>query len=62
MNIPPTILPRVTYSNTGEDFSGVHSHLDQIIPAAQHRLLGHRLRRDRDRVHGFRSQFVRELP
>lgn len=40
MNIPPTILPRVTYSNTGEDFSGVHSHLDQIIPAAQHRLLG----------------------
>jgi 1-pyrroline-5-carboxylate dehydrogenase len=33
-------LPRVTYSNTGEDFSGVHSHLDAIIPDAEARLLG----------------------
>ena len=29
-------LPRVTYSNTGEDFSGVHAHLDEIIPDAWH--------------------------
>jgi len=33
-------LPRVTYSNTGEDFSGVHAHLDEIIPATEARLLG----------------------
>jgi 1-pyrroline-5-carboxylate dehydrogenase len=33
-------LPRVTYSNTGEDFSGVHAHLDSIIPEAEARLLG----------------------
>jgi 1-pyrroline-5-carboxylate dehydrogenase len=33
-------LPRVTYSNTGEDFSGVHAHLDDIIPEAEARLLG----------------------
>ena len=33
-------LPRVTYSNTGEDFSGVHAHLDAIIPATEARLLG----------------------
>ena len=33
-------LPRVTYSNTGEDFSGVHAYLDEIIPAAEARLLG----------------------
>jgi 1-pyrroline-5-carboxylate dehydrogenase len=33
-------LPRVTYSNTGEDFSGVHAHLDTIIPDAEPRLLG----------------------
>ena len=33
-------LPRVTYSNTGEDFSGVHAHLDEFIPAAEARLLG----------------------
>ena len=33
-------LPRVTYSNTGEDFSGVHAYLDEIIPAAETRLLG----------------------
>jgi len=33
-------LPRVTYSNTGEDFSGVHAHLDSIIPEIEARLLG----------------------
>ena len=33
-------LPRVTYSNTGEDFSGVHAHLDEIIPEVEARLLG----------------------
>ena len=33
-------LPRVTYSNTGEDFSGVHAHLDTIIPEVETRLLG----------------------
>ncbi|WP_294121524.1 aldehyde dehydrogenase family protein [Sphingomonas sp.] len=35
-----TDLPRVTYSNTGEDFSGVHAHLDAIIPEVEARLLG----------------------
>lgn len=40
MNIQPTNLPRVTYSNTGEDFSGVHAHLDEIMPQTQKRLLG----------------------
>ena len=35
-----TNLPRVTYSNTGEDFSGVHAHLDEIIPEVEARLLG----------------------
>jgi len=35
-----TNLPRVTYSNTGEDFSGVHAHLDEIIPQVEARLLG----------------------
>jgi 1-pyrroline-5-carboxylate dehydrogenase len=33
-------LPRVTYSNTGEDFSGVHAHLDVIMADAEARLLG----------------------
>jgi 1-pyrroline-5-carboxylate dehydrogenase len=33
-------LPRVTYSNTGEDFSGVHAHLDAILPDVEARLLG----------------------
>ena len=33
-----TNLPRVTYSNTGEDFSGVHAHLDAIIPDVEARL------------------------
>jgi len=37
-----TDLPRVTYSNTGEDFSGVHAHLDAIIPDVEARLLGKR--------------------
>jgi 1-pyrroline-5-carboxylate dehydrogenase len=40
MTAAPTNLPRVTYSNTGEDFSGVHAHLDEIIPEADARLLG----------------------
>ncbi len=33
-------LPRVTYSNIGEDFSGVHAHLDAIMPDTEARLLG----------------------
>jgi 1-pyrroline-5-carboxylate dehydrogenase len=33
-------LTRVTYSNTGEDFSGVHAHLDSIMPEVEARLLG----------------------
>jgi len=33
-------LPRVTYSNTGEDFSGVHAYLDELIPDASNRILG----------------------
>jgi 1-pyrroline-5-carboxylate dehydrogenase len=33
-------LPRVTYSNTGEDFSGVHGYLDKIMPDVEARLLG----------------------
>ena len=33
-------LPRVTYSNTGEDFSGVHAHLDEVIPAVEAREFG----------------------
>ena len=40
MTVPPTNLPRVTYSNTGEDFSGVHAHLDELIPEAEARLMG----------------------
>ena len=40
MTVQPTNLPRVTYSNTGEDFSGVHAHLDDFIPDAEARLLG----------------------
>ncbi len=35
-------LPRVTYSNVGEDFSGVHAYLDTVIPEAEERLLGKR--------------------
>ena len=33
-------LPRVTYSNTGEHFSGVHAYLDAAIPEVEARLLG----------------------
>jgi 1-pyrroline-5-carboxylate dehydrogenase len=40
MNVQPTNLPRVTYSNIGEDFAGVHAFLDELIPAAEGRLLG----------------------
>jgi len=40
MTVQPTNLPRVTYSNTGEDFSGVHAYLDEVIPDAEARLLG----------------------
>ncbi|HKC03296.1 MAG TPA: aldehyde dehydrogenase family protein [Sphingomicrobium sp.] len=42
MTIQATNLPRVTYSNTGEDFSGVHAHLDEVIPAVEARLFGQR--------------------
>jgi 1-pyrroline-5-carboxylate dehydrogenase len=48
-------LPRVTYSNTGEDFSGVQAHLDAIMPDAEARLLGKRrpaLVAGRDRAEG----------
>ncbi len=48
-------LPRVTYSNTGEDFSGVHAHLDSLIPEAEARLLGKirpALIGGRDRIEG----------
>jgi len=48
-------LPRVTYSNTGEDFSGVHAHLDAIFPEVEARLLGKRrpaLVAGRDRAEG----------
>lgn len=39
-SIAPGALPRVTYSNIGEDFSGVHAHLDRVIPDARSQLLG----------------------
>lgn len=35
-------LPRVTYSNIGEDFSGVHAVLDEVIPKVRSTLLGRR--------------------
>ncbi len=35
---PP--LPRVTYSNIGEDFSGLHAHLDEVLPAVRATILG----------------------
>ena len=61
-------LPRVTYSNTGEDFSGVHAHLDAVIPEAEARLLGRRrpaliAGRDRDegRVLEARSPIDRDI-
>lgn len=40
MTVHLTNLPRVTYSNTGEDFSGVHAHMDEVIPEAEARVLG----------------------
>lgn len=36
----PDKLPRVTYSNIAEDFSGVHAHLDRVIPAVKAEMLG----------------------
>ncbi|WP_439572032.1 aldehyde dehydrogenase family protein [Phreatobacter sp.] len=36
----PASLPRVTYSNIGEDFSGVHAHLDAVIAEVKDGLLG----------------------
>jgi 1-pyrroline-5-carboxylate dehydrogenase len=33
-------LPRVTYSNLGVDFSGVHTLLDKLIPEIQSKVLG----------------------
>ena len=61
-------LPRVTYSNTGEDFSGVHAHLDAIIPEVEARLLGKArpaFVRGRDRSDGIvvaaRSPIDREI-
>lgn len=32
-------LPRVTYSNIGDDFSGVHAHLDALLPTLRESLL-----------------------
>jgi 1-pyrroline-5-carboxylate dehydrogenase len=68
MNAPPTNLPRVTYSNTGEDFSGVHAHLDEVIPDVEARLLGKSrpaLINGRDRLEGevvrARSPIDREI-
>jgi 1-pyrroline-5-carboxylate dehydrogenase len=39
---PVTALPRVTYTNMAEDFSGVHAHLDALIPQVESRQLGRR--------------------
>jgi 1-pyrroline-5-carboxylate dehydrogenase len=36
--MPP--LPRVTYSNIAEDFSGVHAHLDGLLPKVRADILG----------------------
>ena len=33
-------LPRVTYTNPGDDFSPVHAHIDAILHATEQRLLG----------------------
>jgi len=35
-------LPRVTYTNMGEDFSAVHAHLDGLLPQVEARVLGRR--------------------
>ncbi|HEX8666470.1 MAG TPA: aldehyde dehydrogenase family protein [Beijerinckiaceae bacterium] len=37
--MPPS-LPRVTYSNISEDFSGVHALLDELLPAVRTDVLG----------------------
>jgi 1-pyrroline-5-carboxylate dehydrogenase len=34
-------LPRVTYSNIGEDFSGVHARFEAALPGLRAELLGH---------------------
>jgi 1-pyrroline-5-carboxylate dehydrogenase len=36
----PPRLPRVTYSNIAEDFSGVHAHLDEVLPRVRRDVLG----------------------
>ncbi len=36
----PPRLPRVTYSNVAEDFSGVHAHLDEVLPRVRRETLG----------------------
>lgn len=36
-----THLPRVTYSNIGDDFSSVHALLDRLIPKIREEALGH---------------------
>lgn len=35
-------LPRVTYTNVAEDLTGVHAHLDKLIPEVEARYLGRR--------------------
>ncbi|MGU9982315.1 aldehyde dehydrogenase family protein [Phreatobacter sp. HK31-P] len=36
----PDALPRVSYSNIADDFSGVHAHLDRVIPEVKAQMLG----------------------
>ncbi|WBU56621.1 aldehyde dehydrogenase family protein [Paracoccus sediminicola] len=36
----PRDLPRVTYSNIREDFSGVHDHFDGVLPRVRETMLG----------------------
>jgi len=33
-------LPRITYSNIGDDFSGVHRHIDALLPVVKDEMLG----------------------
>lgn len=33
-------LPRVTYTNLGEDFSGIHAHFDSVIAGVEKTMLG----------------------
>jgi len=54
-----TALPRVTYTNMGEDFSAVHAHLDALIPKVESQYLGHKhsaLIGGRERAEGVVSQ------